>query len=311
MRQGEVASQGKWKGTASGGVQAPEALILPDPGMRFANTARRLEALATGHPMEEWLLFMMRLAQAQHAAATMSVDLVILERPQIDQAVAARLAPLAADGHRRDAMWLDGLAWILDSFDGCPLPTQGRAAITLLSEYDAHKIETLADGFLQGNIAAADAGAAVYVAGALQVYFTRMAARLSATSLRLLPERGMCPCCGSTPIAGLIAASGRTPGARYLYCSLCSTAWNHVRAVCITCGGSRALSLRGVEEDLGTAKAETCGDCGTYSKVLYQAKDMTVDPFADDVATLGLDLLLAEAGWSRHAPNPLILVGKS
>jgi FdhE protein len=309
MRQGEVAARGNWAGTSSGGVQAPESLILPDPGRRFANTARRLEALVTGHPMEEWLLFMMRLAQAQHAAATMSADLVTLERPPIEQAVAARLAPLAADGHRRDAMWLDGLAWILDSFDGYPLPAQGRAAITLLSEYDAHKIETLADGFLQGDIAAAEAGVAVYVAAALQVYFTRMASSLPVSSLRLLPERGMCPCCGSTPIAGLITASGRTPGARYLYCSLCSTAWNHVRAACITCGGSRALSLRGIKEDSGIAKAETCGDCRTYSKVIYQAKDMTVDPFADDIVTLGLDLLVAEAGWSRHAPNPLLLVG--
>jgi FdhE protein len=309
MRQGEVASQGKWAGTASGGVQAPEALILPNPGRRFANTARRLEALATGHPMEEWLLFAMRLAQAQHVAATTSADLVALGRPQIDQAVAARLPPLAADGHRRDAMWLDGLAWILDSFDGYPLPAQGRAAITLLSECDAHKIETLADGFVQGDIAAADAGMAVYVAAALQVYFTRMAASLPASSLRLLPERGMCPCCGSTPISGLITASGRTPGARYLYCSLCSTAWNHVRAVCITCGGTRGLSLKGIEEDSGTTKAETCDDCRTYSKVMYQAEDMTVDPFADDIVTLGLDLLVAEAGWSRHAPNPLLLVG--
>ena len=28
-----------------------------------------------------------------------------------------------------------------------------------------------------------------------------------------------------------------------------------------------------------------------------------------DLATLGLDVLVAEAGWSRHAPNPLLLVG--
>jgi FdhE protein len=34
-----------------------------------------------------------------------------------------------------------------------------------------------------------------------------------------------------------------------------------------------------------------------------------VDPFADDLATLALDILVAEAGWSRHAPNPLLLVG--
>ena len=43
--------------------------------------------------------------------------------------------------------------------------------------------------------------------------------------------------------------------------------------------------------------------------MLYQAKDMKVDPFADDLATLGLDLLVGEAGWSRHAPNPLLLMG--
>jgi FdhE protein len=34
-----------------------------------------------------------------------------------------------------------------------------------------------------------------------------------------------------------------------------------------------------------------------------------VDPFADDLATLRLDLLVAEAGWLRHAPNPLLLIG--
>jgi FdhE protein len=43
--------------------------------------------------------------------------------------------------------------------------------------------------------------------------------------------------------------------------------------------------------------------------MLYQGRDMEVDPFADDLGSLGLDLMVAEAGWSRHAPNPLLLVG--
>jgi FdhE protein len=309
MRQGEVASQGKWAGTALGGVTAPEALILPDPAKRFADTGRRLETLATGHPMQEWLRFMMALAQAQHAAATTLAPPAGLEKSVVEQAVDTGMPPLAADGYRRDAAWRDGLALVLDSFDDYPMPAQGRTVIARLRARDADAIEALADGFLQGSVDAADAGSVLYVAAALQVYFTRMAASLPASSLRLLPERGVCPCCGSTPIAGLITAAGRTPGARYLYCSLCSTAWNHVRAVCITCGGARALSLKGIEEDSGTVKAETCGDCRTYAKMLYQANDMAVDPFADDLATLGLDLLVAEAGWSRHAPNPLILVG--
>ena len=36
---------------------------------------------------------------------------------------------------------------------------------------------------------------------------------------------------------------------------------------------------------------------------------MQVDPYTDDLATLVLDVKVAEAGWARHAPNPLLLVG--
>jgi FdhE protein len=185
-----------------------------------------------------------------------------------------------------------------------------QAVVARLRARDAVAIENLADEFLHGNVEAADAGPVLYVAAALQVYFTRMAASLPASALRLLPQRGLCPCCGSTPIAGLVTATGKTPGVRYLYCSLCSTAWNHVRTVCITCGESRTVSLEGIEGDSGIVKAETCNDCHTYAKMIYQAQDTTADPFADDLASLGLDVLVAEAGWSRHAPNPLLLVGQ-
>jgi FdhE protein len=69
------------------------------------------------------------------------------------------------------------------------------------------------------------------------------------------------------------------------------------------------VALRSIEGDNGVAKLETCDDCGTYSKMFYQALDMGVDPVADDFATLGLDVLAGREGWSRHAPNPLLLPG--
>ena len=75
-----------------------------------------------------------------------------------------------------------------------------------------------------------------------------------------------------------------------------------MRAVCITCGQARSVSLKEIDGGSGAVKAETCDECHTYAKMLYQAQDMKVDPFADDLATLGLDLLVGEAGWSRHAP---------
>jgi FdhE protein len=34
---------------------------------------------------------------------------------------------------------------------------------------------------------------------------------------------------------------------------------------------------------------------------------MAVEALADDLATLSLDLMVQEAGWKRHAPNPFML----
>jgi len=45
-------------------------------------------------------------------------------------------------------------------------------------------------------------------------------------------------------------------------------------------------------------------------EMLYQAKDTNVDPVADDLASLGLDVLVAEAGWAApRAQSALLLVG--
>lgn len=309
MKQGGFAPEGKWSGNALGGVKAPEAILLPDPHRRFSTTAARLDTLAENHPMQDWLRFMAVLARAQAAAAAALAPPAIPAPAAIAQAVDARMPPLAADGHRRDAAWRDGLAVLLDQFDGAAMPPPIAAVVAALRAQPPAAIERLADQFLHGRADAADAGPLLFVAAALQVHFTRMAASLPAPALRLLPQRGLCPCCGSTPGAGLITAGGQTPGARYLHCSLCSTAWNHVRAQCITCGESRSVALEGIEGDAGVVKAETCNDCRTYAKMIYLARDTAADPVADDLASLGLDMLVAEAGWSRHAPNPLLLVG--
>ena len=309
MRQGETAPKGSWTGSAVGGVKAPAPIVLPDPGLRFSRTAERLEQLADGHPAEGWLAFMAELSRAQGFAAAAVPAPRAPDEAAIAQAVEARIPPIAADGHRRDAAWRDGLAAMLESFDATMFPSSAAAVIAELHRRDASETEALADAFLRGGVDPADAGAAFWIAAALQVHFARLAATLRAAGLRLLERRDLCPCCGSTSSASVVTASGQNPGARYLYCSLCSTAWNHTRAVCIVCGGARTLSLRGVESDSGLARAETCDECRTYAKVFYEAKDAGVDAYADDLATLGLDMMVGEAGWSRHAPHPLLLVG--
>jgi FdhE protein len=309
MRQGETAPKGGWIGNATGGVKAPEPILLPDPAARFTRTAERLELLSKGHPMEGWLAFMAKLARAQHHAATMLAPLVKPDEAAVEQMVAARIPPISADGHRRDPAWRDGLALLLDIAAGEGLQSPAAAVAAELSGRGAVSKETQADAFLRGVIDEKDAGSSFWIVAALQVYFTCVAGRLPTRLLRLLEQRSLCPCCGSTSSASVVTGGGQNPGARYLYCSLCSTAWNYSRAVCVTCGGSRTLAIRGIEGDSGVVKAETCDECATYSKMAYQAKDMQTDPYADDLATLGLDVMVGDAGWSRHAPNPLLLVG--
>src|SRR6202020_1012565 len=114
MRQGETAQKGGWIGNATGGVKAPEPMLLPDPRVRFAHTAERLALLSKGHPMEGWLDFMAKLARAQHDVATTLAPLIMPDEATVERAVAARIPPIAADGHRREAAWRGGLALLLD-----------------------------------------------------------------------------------------------------------------------------------------------------------------------------------------------------
>jgi FdhE protein len=285
-------------------VKVPESLILPDPQMRFARTAARLESLSTGHPLGQWLIFM-----AQHAAAdALASRSTCLDHGLVEQALIKGVPPLASLGDRRDASWRDDLRMLLDRGEREATPAPAREAIAPLRTLEAQQIEVIADDFLYASIDGPDVGLGFYVAAALQVHFTQLAARLPASSLRLPPERGRCPCCGSTPVSGVVTDAGRSSGVRYLYCSLCGTAWSHVRAACITCGQSRSVVLRAIDGE-SDVKAETCDECQTYSKMLYRTRNADLDPFADDLATLPLDVAVSDAGWSRYAPNPLLLVG--
>ncbi|HET6194379.1 MAG TPA: formate dehydrogenase accessory protein FdhE [Acetobacteraceae bacterium] len=288
------------------GVRQPEPIVLPDAAWLFSRTADRLVALADGHVMGDWLRFMARLARAQQAAVTAMPPVA---PSAVADAVAACMPPLAAGAHRRDPAWRSGLAALLDRPGEDALPAQAVEVIAWLRRADAAALEELADGYLGGRPPGGQAGAALYVAASLQAYFSRLAASLPVDQLRLLPQRGRCPVCGAAPVAGVITAAGNAPGVRYLRCGLCATEWNHVRAVCIGCGESGGLALHAIDGSDGAVKAETCDACRGYAKMLYQASDMQVDPIADDLASLGLDLLVSEAGWSRHAPNPLVLSG--
>ena len=146
----------------------------------------------------------------------------------------------------------------------------------------------------------------VYVAAALQVHFARLAARLDASTLVPVGD-GACPACGGPPVSSMIVGWHGAHGARFCACSLCGTLWNYVRIKCTLCGSTKGIGYQEIEGGPGTVKAETCDSCGCYVKILHQHKDPALDPVADDVATLGLDLLVREGGYRRGSFNPFLI----
>jgi FdhE protein len=266
--------------------------------------AERLAALAPGHELEGFLRMIAGLASAQHQALH---DLPPGRLPGPAEIAAARLAeraPLDPAGWPRDDSWQTALRRILETIDARLLPKAAEDARQALTHARASVLEGLASRFLDGDVAPGEAAETVFVAAALQVAFTRMAALLGAADLDPA-DRGQCPACGSPPIAGLIAPGGTKFGHRHLHCSLCATAWRYVRVRCVHCGSTDKVSYR---QFAGTSylRAECCESCHGYSKVFYLEGAKAIEPLADDLASLGLDMLVGEEGYSR-APNPFVL----
>jgi FdhE protein len=116
----------------------------------------------------------------------------------------------------------------------------------------------------------------------------------------------VCPVCGTLPVASIIRTEQPYQGYRFLHCALCATEWHMVRVTCSQCQATKDMGYHSVEGGTDAVRAESCETCHTYRKILYREKDAAVDPVADDVATLALDLLMAQAGYHRGSGNPLL-----
>jgi len=75
---------------------------------------------------------------------------------------------------------------------------------------------------------------------------------------------------------------------------------------CSNCEQTRDLNYWSLDSEQAAVKAESCGDCGTYLKILYQEKDPQVEAVADDLASLVLDARMEEEGFGRSSINPFL-----
>jgi len=288
----------------------PPEVIAPQRRFVFADRAARFQALAAGHAVGDWLAFLGRLTGLQHDILQAHPALPLPDAAALARAREHHMPPLAVASWPRDPAWREDLHALVAG-----LRAQGDLSAELVATLDALeaatdvRLEQLADALLRTEYPADAAACLPLVAAALQVYWTHMAAAPELAALPRLDVGGVCPCCGSLPVASVIRTAGDAAGLRYLHCSMCNTEWSMVRVQCPACEKTERVSYRHIEGSSGAARAECCEDCGGYLKLFHQDKDPLLDPVADDLATLALDMLVDEAGFARAGPNPLFIPG--
>jgi len=285
---------------------------VPDREDVFAKRARRLRELARsesrghGRTIGDYLRLMDVVADAQQAAVTN----LAISRPSAEEIAQARMhrMPLVhAVGLRRDPCWRGIVGQLCDAVLRSPeFPAGVRDTCARLRDSRAQEIEAQADALLTLQSAEIDAAAAPFVMSALQVYWVHLASQFAAADVSQLDVPGVCPVCGTLPVASIVRADKDSQGYRYLHCALCATEWHMVRVTCSHCQATKGISYDSIESGSEAVRAESCEACRTYRKIFYQEKDMGVEPVADDLASLALDLLLTEEGYHRASGNPLL-----
>lgn len=277
--------------------QVAPRLLLPDPRTVFQQRARRLHYLAEGHELAAWLLSCHALSLAQ-------------QRVVDGQVAGAALASPALSLELTDDSWRYWQALLAE----CSQPLSAGGVSPLLpvvqglQAWHQAQWQVQAQALLLGDEVLVAPEAAPFLAAALQVEWTLLASQLPAeVHAGYQGESALCPVCGSHPMVSLVHTGDPNHGVRYLVCSLCNSQWHAARAKCTNCDSPKEVALLGQSEK-DAIQGECCDACHGYVKLLSLPRDVQLDPFADDLATLALDVMLEREGYGRAARN-LFLVG--
>lgn len=285
----------------------PPFAVLPDPSSLFLDRAKRLATLAPGHELEPYLRFVGTVTQCQHDIQASLPEARLPAFDKIGQALEHGMPPLSRSLIAPDGVVDATINALIARLADVSIPAQTAAALESLRSATAEDRAALVTDILHDKaLAEDDLARRVLVTAGLQVHFARLAAQLNADDLKPVAD-GVCPSCGTGPMTTSVVGWPKAHNTRFCTCALCATMWNVVRVKCVLCSSTEGITYRSVDGKPDTVKAETCDKCKRYVKILYQVNDHTLEPFADDIASLGLDMLLADEHWKRGGQNPFLL----
>lgn len=284
-------------------------LLLPERQSVFRDRAARLDQLARDHPLGQYLRLIARIAEAQH---WMLESMPAILPPPADALAKCRehgMPPLGVQTLRRDPQWCDMLRRMLRQL--APR-TEGvtREVILKLDAARDEFYEAQASKLLAGITVGLDPATAPLIGAALQVYWTHLATTLGEAVIGPMEVPTLCPVCGSRPVASIVRSGSGEAGQRYLHCSVCAAEWHMVRIKCGNCESTEGVHYHGIEGEMKAVQAESCDKCGTYLKIFHMERDPLVEPTADDLASLALDLLMSDAGKLRSGQNLMLIHGE-
>ena len=286
---------------------------LPERASVFASRAQRLRTLAPGNAISGYLLLMAALVDAQQQVLD-GLPPAKIPEDSLKLAIAHGMPVVPAVGSALDAHWRETLTMLIARIrDGVRRDASVSSAAPMiiqqldrLSSLADDEVDALATAVLERDLDRVDIALAPIVHAALQIEWTRLACAQSVNALPYLDIPGLCPSCGSPPVASIVRVGGVHDGYRYLQCSLCSTEFHHVRVKCSHCDSTKGIAYHTIEDSPPGTRAESCDACHSYVKIFAQDKLLDADPFADDLAALTLDLMMNEAGYHRPHPHPFL-----
>ena len=283
---------------AANSFQTP-AVLFANPKNLYQRRAKRLRDLAQNHPLSDYLLFAADIVESQLS----TLEKNPLPPQQFEQL--NDIEPLNAKTFKRNSIWREYLTEIL--YEIKPKANEQVAStIEFLEKASSAELEEMANKLLAQEFNLVSSDKAVFIWAALSLYWLQAAQQIPHNSRVENAENfHHCPVCGSLPVASIVQI-GTSQGLRYLHCNLCESEWNLVRAQCTNCNSHDKLEMWSLDEELALVRAETCGSCESYLKIMFQEKDPHVEPVADDLASIFLDIEMEEKGFARSGLNPFV-----
>jgi FdhE protein len=291
---------------AIGAEARPPFAVVPSPATLFRDRAERFATLASGHQLEPYLQFLAGLSRVQHEVQAGLPEPVLPDAADLHRAASFGMPPIAPGRFDPAETVETMLDRFFDLAGSVVMPAPAAEGLHNLKAASRERRRELVFAVLSLDLGADQLAEAVFTAAALQVEFARMASRLDAERLAGVAD-GACPACGSAPVTSSVVGWPSAHGSRFCTCWLCATKWNVVRVKCVLCSSTKGIAYQRIEGISETIRAETCEECRGYVKILSEVQDPALDPVADDVASLGLDMLVKQAGWTRGSFNPYMM----